>query len=269
MENENFSTSGISSGPAKFQLVHSTITVPAILSLSTRTKKSLRESKELTALCPMQRGRLIVIEGLDRSGKSTQCQLLQDQLCDTLTTTTTGSTLQKFPDRTTTIGKMIDSYLKSESELDDHAIHLLFSANRWERAEFIREELKAGRHVILDRYIYSGITFSVIKGLDRDWCRACDLGLPEPDLIFFLNLDEQVAAQRGGFGQERYELAETQRKVRAEFMTLFDGMEDSVQVIDASRTIVQVQEEIWTTVTRELQRTKEEPVRSVTWKHTS
>lgn len=37
-------------------------------------------------------------------------------------------------DRTTPIGKMIDAYLKSESELDDHVIHLLFSANRWELA---------------------------------------------------------------------------------------------------------------------------------------
>jgi len=37
-------------------------------------------------------------------------------------------------DRTTAIGKMIDSYLQSKSELDDRAIHLLFSANRWECA---------------------------------------------------------------------------------------------------------------------------------------
>lgn len=37
-------------------------------------------------------------------------------------------------DRTTSIGKMIDSYLQSKSELDDRAIHLLFSANRWECA---------------------------------------------------------------------------------------------------------------------------------------
>ena len=35
-------------------------------------------------------------------------------------------------DRTTVIGQMIDSYLRSDSELDDHVIHLLFSANRWE-----------------------------------------------------------------------------------------------------------------------------------------
>lgn len=37
-------------------------------------------------------------------------------------------------DRTTPIGKMIDAYLRSQSEMDDHAIHLLFSANRWELA---------------------------------------------------------------------------------------------------------------------------------------
>lgn len=35
-------------------------------------------------------------------------------------------------DRTTQTGKMIDSYLQQKSDLDDHAIHLLFSANRWE-----------------------------------------------------------------------------------------------------------------------------------------
>ena len=35
-------------------------------------------------------------------------------------------------DRTTTIGKMIDSYLRSAEDLDDRVIHLLFSANRWE-----------------------------------------------------------------------------------------------------------------------------------------
>lgn len=37
-------------------------------------------------------------------------------------------------DRTTPIGQMIDGYLKSSLEMDDHAIHLLFSANRWEAA---------------------------------------------------------------------------------------------------------------------------------------
>lgn len=37
-------------------------------------------------------------------------------------------------DRTTPIGQMIDGYLKSHVDMSDHAIHLLFSANRWEAA---------------------------------------------------------------------------------------------------------------------------------------
>lgn len=36
------------------------------------------------------------------------------------------------PDRTTVIGQMISSYLQQESELEDHVVHLLFTANRWE-----------------------------------------------------------------------------------------------------------------------------------------
>jgi dTMP kinase len=40
--------------------------------------------------------------------------------------------LNIFPDRGTPIGQIIDSYLKNKSQVDDRAIHLLFSANRWE-----------------------------------------------------------------------------------------------------------------------------------------
>lgn len=91
-----------------------------------------------------ERGLFIVLEGLDRSGKSTQV----DRLLNRLNKDGRRAVLQKFPgasspisyrhdltlDRTTAIGKMINSYLQSQSELDDRAIHLLFSANRWELA---------------------------------------------------------------------------------------------------------------------------------------
>jgi dTMP kinase len=92
----------------------------------------------------VERGAFIVLEGLDRSGKTTQATKLvqrikgMDKPC----------TLMKFPgkhlhslsaepdcmfvDRTTMIGKMIDAYLQNTENLDDHAVHLLFSANRWE-----------------------------------------------------------------------------------------------------------------------------------------
>lgn len=37
-----------------------------------------------------------------------------------------------------------------------------------------------------DRYAYSGVAFSAAKGLDVDWCKKTDSGLPKPDLVIFL-----------------------------------------------------------------------------------
>ena len=43
--------------------------------------------------------------------------------------------LWKFPDRQTAIGQMINAYLQGKTETDDAAVHLLFSANRWEKRQ--------------------------------------------------------------------------------------------------------------------------------------
>lgn len=75
------------------------------------------------------RGALIVLEGLDRSGKSSQSSRLLSYL-DKLGHSTE---LWRFPDRSTSVGQMISAYLSNKSQLDDHTIHLLFSANRWEK----------------------------------------------------------------------------------------------------------------------------------------
>lgn len=75
------------------------------------------------------RGAFIVFEGADRAGKSTQCQMLVEHL----QAQGVAAELWRFPDRTTPIGKMINSYLTSQSDIDDAAVHLLFSANRWEK----------------------------------------------------------------------------------------------------------------------------------------
>jgi hypothetical protein len=74
------------------------------------------------------RGALVVLEGLDRSGKTSQSSSLLTYL-EGLGHSTE---LWRFPDRNTNVGQMISSYLSNKSQLDDHTIHLLFSANRWE-----------------------------------------------------------------------------------------------------------------------------------------
>ncbi|KAI0369796.1 thymidylate kinase [Pilatotrama ljubarskyi] len=192
------------------------------------------------------RGAFVVIEGLDRSGKSTQTTLLEQRF----KAAGLPVRLVKFPDRTTPIGKMIDSYLRSESEMDDHAIHLLFSANRWELASSITESLNAGTTVICDRYAFSGIAFSAAKNkptMSYEWCRAPDIGLPAPDLTLFLDVSPEKARERGGYGNERYENADMQERVEHVFERIGVEMGDGSRwfAVDADREKDSVAEELW------------------------
>ena len=100
------------------------------------------------------------------------------------------------------VGDLINQYLQSKSELDDRAVHLLFSANRWEAVPQLEKYLlQEGKTVICDRYAYSGVAFSSAKPNLSDnlsWCQACDVGLPAPDAVIFLDLTQDEAEQRGG-----------------------------------------------------------------------
>ncbi|KAG6706757.1 hypothetical protein I3842_07G237100 [Carya illinoinensis] len=82
------------------------------------------------------RGALIVLEGLDRSGKTSQ----SSNLLKYLEGLGHSAELWRFPDRSTDVGQMISSYLTNKSQLDDHTVHILFSANRWEKRKLQREQ---------------------------------------------------------------------------------------------------------------------------------
>ena len=133
-------------------------------------------------------GKLIVFEGLDRSGKSTQCS----KLVEVLNSLGYFSELLKFPNRTTQIGQIISQHLQNIIHLSDETFHLLNSANRWELSKIILEKLNSGINIILDRYIYSGLVYSLSKGLDFQWCQNSDKGLPIPDFIIFIDLDIDI-----------------------------------------------------------------------------
>ncbi|OGE57309.1 hypothetical protein PENARI_c002G01257 [Penicillium arizonense] len=194
-----------------------------------------------------RRGALIVVEGLDRAGKSSQCEMLRGFLSEQ------GHVVKyiRFPDRTTPIGKLIDSYLRGSSHQDDHSIHLLFSANRWEIAKGIEEDIASGTTVIVDRYSYSGVVYSAAKAnptLSLDWAWQPEIGLPRPDICLFLGISPEEAAKRGGFGAERYENEAMQTRVRQLFQTIFEKMQD-VAIIDAGKSMDEVSKEIQSAVT--------------------
>ncbi|CAN1773049.1 Thymidylate kinase [Linum perenne] len=164
-----------------------------------------------------QRGALIVLEGLDRSGKTSQSA----RLVSYLEGTGHSAELWRFPDRTTSVGQMISAYLSNESQLDDRTIHLLFSANRWEKRSLMESKLRSGTTLIVDRYSYSGVAFSSAKGLDLEWCKK--------------------AAERGGYGGERYEQLEFQKKVAECYHALHDS---SWKMINACQPIEDIEKQL-------------------------
>jgi len=188
-----------------------------------------------------QRGLLIAVEGCDRGGKTTQCKLLQEHI------RTLGQPCEyiKFPDRTTPIGQLINNYLSNVTDgsatLNDQAVHLLFSANRWELAGHIQELLNSGTSIILDRYVHSGAAYTAAKGLDLNWCRLPDTGLPAPDLVIFIDVPSEESTSRDGYGEERYERAAFQKLVREMFEQLRD---QSWLMINGVGAIEQVTERI-------------------------
>jgi dTMP kinase len=94
--------------------------------------------------------------------------------------------------------------------------------------------LSEGVTVLCDRYYHSGIVYSAAKqnpSLTLSWARAPEVGLPRPDLVLFLDLDEAQARARGGWGGEAYEKAEMQRRVRELFWGLSFGKIDASAVL--------------------------------------
>ncbi|XP_062252402.1 thymidylate kinase [Platichthys flesus] len=190
-----------------------------------------------------KRGALIVLEGVDKAGKTTQCQ----KLLQALQQSGRPVEMMRFPDRSTTIGQLISAYLQKKSDLEDHTVHLLFSANRWEMVPLIKKKLEQGITLVVDRYAFSGVAFTGAKpGFCLDWCMKPDVGLPKPDLVMFLQLSPVEAALRGQYGEERYETSSFQRAVQQKFEHLMKDPSINWQVIDASKSVDQVHKDITT-----------------------
>lgn len=177
-----------------------------------------------------------MFEGLDRAGKTTQShktrEFLEEQAEDVA--------LVVFPDRETDIGRVIGDYLQTHANtnnLSDEAVHLLFAANRWEHAKMMRAMIDKGTTVIMDRYAYSGVAYSTAKGLEWDWCRAADAGLPKPDAVIFLDLSLDEQAKRSGWGKERFERTEFQEHVARAYNAM---RADNWRWVDASQDVQDV-----------------------------
>lgn len=142
---------------------------------------------------------LVVLEGLDGAGKSTQVRRLRSYL------EKVSSKLEyiHFPRYDSPVyGDLISRFLRgdfgSNESVHPQLVALLFAEDRHGAAPFIRKVLDEGGTVLLDRYVYSNIAYQCAKLASdeernklRDWIFATeyvDFQLPEPDLNIFLDV---------------------------------------------------------------------------------
>ena len=157
---------------------------------------------------------LIVLEGLDGAGKSTQVRRLREYL-ESLDPSTEYIHFPRYdaPVYGGLIGKFLRGGFGPNNAVHPQLVALLFAEDRHGAAESIRSTLGRGGHVLLDRYVYSNIAYQCAK-LDsareaeelREWIMDTeygDFGLPRPDLNIFLDVpidfvEENLARERAG-----------------------------------------------------------------------
>jgi dTMP kinase len=150
------------------------------------------------------KGKLVVIEGIDGSGKTTQLKLLLERL-------------KKDGHKVKTIhfpqhghqffGVMVDQYLTGKfgdaSGVDPHLASVLYACDRWEAKPVIDKWLEEGCFVVLDRYMTSNKGHQLGKISSdkekKEYLKWLDLmeyetfKIPRPDIVFYLDVPIEIA----------------------------------------------------------------------------
>lgn len=137
-------------------------------------------------------GKLIVVDGLDQSGKRTQTQMLARKI----RVFGYRVSIWNFPDYATPLGRQLKAYLTGRKHFDFHAVHLLYAANKWERADSIAREIDLGHVAIVNRYTPSNLAYGVAHGLSLDWLEPLERDLPRADLVLILNVSPKASFKR-------------------------------------------------------------------------
>ncbi len=198
-------------------------------------------------------GKLIIVEGIDGSGKSTQLLLLHKWLESkghkVFFTEWNSSDLVKD---TTKRGKKTKSLTPTTFSL----LHATDFASRLYHQ--ILPPLKAGMIVLADRYMYTAFARDVVRGVSRDWVRKMYSFAIRPDMAFYFKVPIEVAISRllgGTRGQFKYyeagmdmnlspDLTESFRLFQSQILAEYDKIveEFSLLTMDATQDIETQQE---------------------------
>ena len=179
-------------------------------------------------------GKIITLEGIEKSGKTTQAQMLSHYLSKEKHLNTAHFDL---PDYQTDVGQIIYKYLnQAEMPSNPEVLHLLYAANRYEIRDVINFHLNDGYVVIMNRYYQSNIVYGSVNDLEIRWLYTLDENMPPSDLTIILDVPVQITEKRGTrMAKNRFEQdREFKERVRKAFLTLAE--KEKWKVIDAARS---------------------------------
>lgn len=193
-----------------------------------------------------RKGKVIVIEGTDKAGKTSQSRML----ADTLKVSGKVCVILDFPDYTTPIGMEIRAFLDGKRDYPPEVKHLLFSANRWEKKKEIESMLENGTIIVMNRYWESNLVYGVANGMDANWLLRLDKGLPKEDIIFVILVNPSISAKRAEM-QDAFE-SDPQLAAKAYENYLKFAKQFRWRIIDGSKSKEQVHQEIMKIIGKEL-----------------
>lgn len=192
------------------------------------------------------RGKIIVIEGTDKAGKTSQSRML----AETLKVSGKVCVILDFPDYTTPIGMEIKAFLEGKRDYLPEVKHLLFSANRWEKKKEIESMLENGTIIVMNRYWQSNLVYGVANGMDINWLLRLDKGLPKEDIVLVILVNPNISAKRAEM-QDAFE-SDPQLAAKAYKNYLKYAKQYRWKVIDGSKSKEQVHQEITKIIRKEL-----------------
>lgn len=203
---------------------------------------------------PQHEARFIVLEGLDGAGTTTQAAKLQAYF----TRRGTPSFLTNEP-TTEPIGTFIRRLLTGQERGTDgapyrpgeHTMGLLFAADRLAHSRVIEQRLRAGEHVVCDRYIFSSMAYQTLDpSIKGEWVIDVNQGCARPGLTLFLATPVEVClarvtARRGDVSiYETRAHLETIAKNYERLMPMYEASFGPVVRIDGTRSVDDVQDAI-------------------------
>jgi dTMP kinase len=192
------------------------------------------------------KGKIIVIEGTDKAGKTSQSRML----AETLKVSGKVCVILDFPDYTTPIGIEIKAFLEGKRDYPPEVKHLLFSANRWEKKKEIESMLENGTIIVMNRYWESNLVYGVANGMDVNWLLRLDKGLPKENIVLVILVNPSISAKRAEM-QDAFE-SDPQLAAKAHENYLKFAKQFRWRIIDGSKSKEQVHQEIMKIIRKEL-----------------